>query len=186
MNYISQFIYKLRMWVCKRFISENMAQNMNSELGLRYYYHSSEEKCEIIYKMKSEANRLKTFRYWPCPYVHPTELAKEGFFYFNQRDCVQCIFCYLIVGQWESTDTVKGEHKRFSPKCPQVLGSYVNNIPLHRSSSFPRGPLIINQESERNIYRNAVVDSDAAGADLNKIEDDDGYTIIQIEKSIIV
>lgn len=54
--------------------------------------------------MKSELNRLKTFKresvQWPLPYISPIDLANAGFFYTKQYR-VQCAFCRGIVFGWE-------------------------------------------------------------------------------------
>jgi hypothetical protein len=92
--------------------------------------HSSMERRTLIYRMKLEENRLKSFKYWTCPYVFAIDLAREGFFYFNQADFVQCIFCFGILSNWESTDTVEREHEKHFPYCPRVLNLKTENIPL--------------------------------------------------------
>lgn len=98
---------------------------------LKTYSQSFQEQKLLIHTMNVELNRLKSFRYWPCSFIHPIQLAKQGFFYFNQNDLVQCVFCKVILGQWLSTDTVEGEHKKYSPNCEIHLNKEAAmNIPL--------------------------------------------------------
>ena len=92
--------------------------------------HSAMERRTLIWRMKMEVERLKSFKYWTCPYVSATDLAKEGFFYFNQADYVQCIFCFGIISNWEPTDTVEDEHQKHFPYCPRVLQLVTDNLPL--------------------------------------------------------
>lgn len=84
-------------------------------------------------KMKSEAERLKTFNYgWPVLSPKPCDLAREGFFYKLEGDRVQCAFCRGIVSHWETTDDPLREHARHFAFCPFVMGRDVGNIPLNK------------------------------------------------------
>jgi hypothetical protein len=58
------------------------------------------------------------------------ELAKAGFFYFNDLDRVQCIFCLGIVQAWQPRDDAMGEHRRLFPTCAFVMGLPCGNIPV--------------------------------------------------------
>jgi hypothetical protein len=62
--------------------------------------------------------------------VRPQALAQAGFFYFNQGDRVQCVFCLNIAERWIPTDVPMSEHRRLFPRCPFVLGLPVGNIPF--------------------------------------------------------
>jgi hypothetical protein len=66
----------------------------------------------------SEFLRFETFRNWESEKVHPPELAKAGFIYFNQDDKVQCVCCMEIIGDWEKiTNEPLEEHRKRSPNC---------------------------------------------------------------------
>jgi hypothetical protein len=56
-------------------------------------------------------------------------LAKSGFYYFNQGDSCQCIYCLIIISDWTETDIPKVEHRKWSPACPFILKLPVGNIP---------------------------------------------------------
>uniref|UniRef100_A0A0B6YY81 Uncharacterized protein n=1 Tax=Arion vulgaris TaxID=1028688 RepID=A0A0B6YY81_9EUPU len=67
-----------------------------------------------------ERNRLETFegKWNDSYYVHPVDLARNGFFYTGPGDKVMCIFCLNSVWDWEPGDSVEGEHLRIYPSCP--------------------------------------------------------------------
>lgn len=107
------------------------------------FAHSSEmadrrPAKDLLHLLKSEQARLSTFHNWEkysgCDKNTPSpiELARAGFFYFDDKDHVQCAFCLGIVGAWEKFDTALGEHAKFFPSCPFVLGFPVGNIPMER------------------------------------------------------
>ena len=80
--------------------------------------------------MHIEANRLKTFKSWPLKYICEKVLAKNGFLYIGVADRVLCNFCKLGLEQWEPNDMVEEEHRKWSPKCPFILGQQTNNVPI--------------------------------------------------------
>jgi hypothetical protein len=96
----------------------------------------------ILDKLKHEAVRLKTFRTWPGEYwfVSVQDMARAGFFYFNQGDAVQCAFCLGIVNQWQPMDGAMGEHRRLFPRCPFVMGLPVGNVPMNPVPPPPPPP----------------------------------------------
>jgi len=87
-------------------------------------------RVEILRKLKREVVRFRTYQNWSSTAIQPNLLAKAGFFYFNDRDKVQCAFCLGIIGQWEPTDDPFVEHRRHFPRCPFVLGLPVGNVPI--------------------------------------------------------
>lgn len=91
----------------------------------------------LLRRLKSESIRLSTFRNWQSPTMTPGELAKAGFFYFNDLDRVQCTFCLGIVQAWQAMDNALGEHRRLFPTCAFVMGLPCGNIPIAQ----PRGDL---------------------------------------------
>jgi hypothetical protein len=78
--------------------------------------------------LHNELHRLSTFRNWNYA-MSKTELAKSGFYYYNQGDACQCIYCLVIVYAWKDSDVANLEHKKWSPRCPFMLGLPVGNIP---------------------------------------------------------
>ena len=78
-----------------------------------------------------ESERLATFIEWPLSYILPKDLAANGFYYLRTSDHCACIFCDIVVGAWEITDTPLGEHRKHSPSCPFLKEKVIlNNIPL--------------------------------------------------------
>jgi hypothetical protein len=92
--------------------------------------------------LKYESCRLATFDDdWPHemnPELTKQKLAAGGFFFTGRDDHVQCAFCLLMIGYWEPTDTVAGEHRRHTLDaqggrfrfCPFVAGFPTGNIPM--------------------------------------------------------
>jgi hypothetical protein len=52
------------------------------------------------FKLKSEVDRRKTFKYWRVPFMDVNQLAAAGFFFTNRGDVVRCAFCGVEVGHW--------------------------------------------------------------------------------------
>ena len=90
---------------------------------------SGPTKFTMLRKLKSEANRFKTFLNWRTRNPTPHRLANAGFFYYNEEDKVQCVFCLGILGGWGPNDDPLREHRHHFPRCPFVLGVAVGNIP---------------------------------------------------------
>ncbi|KAJ8678631.1 hypothetical protein QAD02_014418 [Eretmocerus hayati] len=63
-------------------------------------------------------NRLKTFENWPIPaVVSPERLARSGFYYLQQTDMVECVYCQGVVLRWEPGDDPDREHRIHFPNC---------------------------------------------------------------------
>ncbi|XP_042204179.1 baculoviral IAP repeat-containing protein 7-B-like [Homarus americanus] len=77
-----------------------------------------------------ESVRRQTFANWTVAYVDPDQLARNGFFYLQTRDHVQCIFCKGIVGYWDPGDQPDIEHRKHFPNCPFITGVATGNVPL--------------------------------------------------------
>ena len=48
------------------------------------------------------------------------DLANEGFIYTGKKDIVLCVYCGVIIEQWEEGDVPNMEHQKNSPRCPFV------------------------------------------------------------------
>ena len=83
-----------------------------------------------VRNLKSEADRLKTFQSWPLIYIRPRDLARAGFFFLLDRDRVQCVFCRVIIGEWEEGDDPEIEHRHHSTRCPFIRHLSVGNVPI--------------------------------------------------------
>jgi hypothetical protein len=82
-------------------------------------------------RLKFEFFRLRTFRKWPATSPVPKEeLAKAGFFFYQDGDSVQCVFCLKKVSAWYKGDEPMKVHQWLNPGCPFVLGESVGNVPI--------------------------------------------------------
>ncbi|CAG0914368.1 unnamed protein product [Notodromas monacha] len=98
---------------------------------------SQDARAEVLRKLKRESVRLRTFQRWSSPLVMPEDLARAGFFYFNDSDRVQCVFCLGIIHQWERGDVPMEQHREHFPRCPFVIGLPVGNLPIRESRNEP-------------------------------------------------
>ncbi len=108
--------------------------------------------------MKSEYDRIKTFRYssfkWPHHHqgISPEAMAASGFFLLGgggnslYSDRVQCFECIMIMHQWRGCDSANDWHRRHSPHCDMAHGRSTRNIPL--GDNPPPPPL----QSPRNEF----------------------------------
>jgi hypothetical protein len=83
--------------------------------------------------LKHEVTRYQTFftnTYRPWSYTggDPIRLAAAGFYYYGHRDFVQCVFCGVILGEWETGENPMDVHKFCYPHCPFIKGHNVGNI----------------------------------------------------------
>ncbi|XP_039591508.1 baculoviral IAP repeat-containing protein 7 isoform X2 [Polypterus senegalus] len=80
--------------------------------------------------MRSERDRLTTFRSWPSNIpVTSRKLAEAGFFFLGSEDKVQCFCCGGILRRWERDDDPMTEHRKHFPTCNFIMGVEVGNIP---------------------------------------------------------
>lgn len=47
----------------------------------------------------------------------PEKLAKAGFYYSGTKDKVRCLYCSLVMKNWEKDDDPQFEHEYLSPHC---------------------------------------------------------------------
>lgn len=80
--------------------------------------------CPLFVKDKfsREENRLKSFENWNGK-VSKFLLAKNGFFYLDYLDAVQCYSCLIALKDWSENDDPEIIHKLVSKNC-----SHVNTI----------------------------------------------------------
>ena len=96
-------------------------------------------RAELLENLKNEYFRIRTFRNF-VKWYFPSwlKLAKSGFFYFNNSDFVQCVFCFGIVGNWAAHNDPDSEHRKFYPNCRFVLSNFstaAGNVPIENESS---------------------------------------------------
>ncbi|KAL4233183.1 Baculoviral IAP repeat-containing [Mactra antiquata] len=95
------------------------------------YIDCNEDDLQHQKELKKEQVRLDTFSDWSDSLpVTPRELAKNGFYSLKTDDRVKCIFCNLVLKNWEPGDIVTEEHKKFNPCCAFLLKRNVGNIPI--------------------------------------------------------
>ena len=80
--------------------------------------------------MHDEAERLSSFESrWPkSEIISGDELARAGFFYLGESDCVQCAFCLGKLRNWDPGDIAIFEHKKYFASCPFVRGELWENL----------------------------------------------------------
>lgn len=92
---------------------------------------------ELFIRLRDEHARRQTFLQlqWQNTYVSIDALANAGFFYFGDKDKVQCIFCFGVLSDWQPGDGAFYEHQRHFSTCPFVLQLPVGNIPIDQGFS---------------------------------------------------
>jgi len=83
--------------------------------------------------MKSEADRLLTFKKWPVAFIDKNNLAEAWFYYTDHNDVVCCAFCVAQIGLWQEGDDAFKEHQRWSPNCEFIRVLSVGNRPIGSS-----------------------------------------------------
>ena len=64
--------------------------------------------------------RIKTFKKWPLKFMPSKDMSEEGFIYTGKKDSVLCVYCGIIIEQWEEGDVPNVEHRKNSNLCPCV------------------------------------------------------------------
>jgi len=78
---------------------------------------------------KYERVRLETFQSWPAnAKVEAWKMARAGLLYTGQGEEVRCIWCGVVMGEWQFGDQVMARHRQTSPQCPFVLQTS-DNVP---------------------------------------------------------
>ncbi|XP_052898332.1 death-associated inhibitor of apoptosis 1-like [Anopheles moucheti] len=95
----------------------------------------SSSRSEPERSLNKEADRLETFNYClpthsPFVYNSKQELARWGFYYVAHPDVVKCYFCNIELANWEPSDVVTQEHRKWSLYCPLMTKRPTNNVPL--------------------------------------------------------
>jgi len=78
---------------------------------------------------KYEAVRLETFQSWPAnAKVEAWKMARAGLLYTGQEEEVKCLWCGVVLADWQFGDQVMARHRATSPDCPFVK-NISDNIP---------------------------------------------------------
>jgi Inhibitor of Apoptosis domain len=64
------------------------------------------------------AARLKTFKTFPKTAINLEEFAKTGLYYTFEQDRTACVFCHIVLEEWEQNDIPSEQHKRWNVRCP--------------------------------------------------------------------
>ena len=90
------------------------------------------EQVEESPNFKYETARLESFQSWPAnAKVEAWKMARAGLLYTGQDEEVKCVWCGVVLGNWQYGDQVMARHRAISPDCP-----FVKNI----SDNVPCGP----------------------------------------------
>ena len=80
-------------------------------------------------KLLGYKTRLQSLEFFPMKFIVSVhELARWGFYYTGIRDETACIFCRVILHNWEFQDSPYEEHRRYSPNCPLIKGRNIMDI----------------------------------------------------------
>ena len=110
---------------CKTIKDRLLSYNRNNSNG-------ATSKFLCLESLHFEKERLKTFVDWPIPRViSPEKLANGGFYYTRDKDYCCCIFCNVIIGNWERGDTPREKHDR---QCGFKNEQPVGNINLEANA----------------------------------------------------
>lgn len=80
-------------------------------------------KCVPLYMetlLLKESVRLSTFSFgWPHKedFICIKELCQAGLYYTAKSDQVACVYCDILLHEWEAGDIPMVEHYKFSPRC---------------------------------------------------------------------
>ena len=81
-------------------------------------------------EMRSEAQRLSTFQFWPHnDKVEARKIAKAGFFHTGNDSEVKCPWCETVLTNWNYGDQVMARHRSANPQCPFIKNES-DNVPL--------------------------------------------------------
>jgi len=98
-------------------------------MGTQEMHATNNQESDTL--MRSEAQRLTTFRSWPHnDKVEARKIAKAGFFHTGNSDSeVKCLWCGTILNNWEYGDQVMARHRSANPECP-FIRNISDNVPL--------------------------------------------------------
>ena len=81
-------------------------------------------------EMRSEAQRLSTFQFWPHnDKVEARKIAKAGFFHTGNDSEDKCPWCETVLTNWNYGDQVMARHRSANPQCPFIKNES-DNVPL--------------------------------------------------------
>lgn len=101
-----------------------------------------------------ECVRLATFTRFPKGYHTPADLAKLGFYYLGERDCVRCFACGTTIGNWKKYDDIDMRHLGNNPHCPIACSDYTDNISIEEIHSMrPMHPDFATLESRLKSFK---------------------------------
>ena len=68
--------------------------------------------------MASLRNRVQSFQDWPDQVsIRIWRLVRSGFFYWGQGDTVVCFHCGVTVFNWDKSQDVDKEHRKYNENC---------------------------------------------------------------------
>lgn len=110
------------------------------------------DELKWIRTMRSERERRKTFNLfgsWPHVGSHSAEnMARQGFYFLQFSDTVQCFACRLILSNLRRDKEAKDVHKKEMPSCPMVLNQCPQNV-VHEAE--PTGDELVGREFKDRV-----------------------------------
>ena len=87
------------------------------------------EQVEESPNFKYETARLESFQSWPAnAKVEAWKMARAGLLYTGQEEEVKCVWCGVVLANWQYGDQVMARHRTISPDCPFVK-NISDNVP---------------------------------------------------------
>lgn len=92
----------------------------------------NQEDVLLKYNLNKESDRVKTFYdlNWKCKHVQVEELGRLGFYFFARPDKVKCIFCHVVLHDFEEGDNILEQHMKFAPNCPLLRRRKTSNVAI--------------------------------------------------------
>ena len=116
--------------ICGNFASESISEKKKTGFSDGTPSVDTNKPCieGFVFSFKDYRwydNRFRSFRDWPkCHPMKAETLAGAGFHYTGKGDKVECDWCKLILGQWETFDNAFERHKKYSGEDCDFLRQY--------------------------------------------------------------
>ncbi|CAG0892350.1 unnamed protein product [Darwinula stevensoni] len=170
-------------WMCPLLTGEYLPNVEFSFRALsRCYPDDDEDFNPNRRKLLGYKTRFQSFEFFPKKFIVSVhELARWGLYYTGIRDETACIFCRVILHNWEFQDSPYEEHRRFSPNCPLIKGRNVMDI----SYDDPLKSEVIKEREEKNRdVLDAITDVQSRRSRSNSFKSDPDESTNNTNKQI--
>jgi hypothetical protein len=116
-------------------MSTSRSQNNenNNDVDEAELSDSSSDQSSVTNTKSSEFNRLESYP-WQWPHtIAKRDLAKNGFFYIEEKQCSQCYYCD---GQLSSETIEAMNEHRANQKCVLAREEDIRNKPLINTHDY--------------------------------------------------